>query len=180
MRIIVGLTGLSGSGKTEVANCFEQQEEYSVVRLGKYLRERYWVEKREGESIEDYAERYRFHSIGEYMQNDIGELQQNRKIIIVDSLRTAADYNYFKSCTDKFILIMIMAEKQKRINWILNRRREGDVENNWKLQAHDYWEMSFGIDKLMVLADHFVINDNSIEDMYQTIKSNLKKYEEYI
>ena len=40
-----------------MANCFEQQEEYSVVRLGKYLRERYWVEKREGESIEDYAER---------------------------------------------------------------------------------------------------------------------------
>ena len=69
---------------------------------------------------------------------------------------------------------MVMADRQKRLNWLLKRRREGDVENHWALQAHDYWELAFGIDKLMLLADHFAINNGSIEDTYQTINSNFK------
>lgn len=178
MCIVIGLTGLSGSGKSEIANYLEEKNTFGIIRLGTYMRKLYKDDNYDGD-VETYAEHFRFSTVAKFILDDINRMQNEGKIIIVDSLRTIADYNFFKEYTTNFKLIMVLADREQRIKRLSNRRRTGDSNDALKLQGHDYWEMSFGIDKLMVLVDKFVLNNRSIQELNQEIEQYIAYVEKF-
>lgn len=176
MSIVIGLTGLSGSGKSEIANYLEDKSKFGVIRLGTYMRKLYEDNNYEG-NVEVYAEHFRFSTVAKYLLDDINRMRNEGKIIIVDSLRTVADYNFFKEYAINFKLIMVIANRDKRVERLSNRGRKGDTGDALKLQGHDYWEMSFGIDKLMVLVDKFVLNNRSIQELNREVEQYITHVE---
>lgn len=172
--IIVGLTGLTGCGKTTVA-CHLEEKGFGVVRLGEYLRYLRQKEDFITEDMEKFAEAYKDRSIGEYLKDEINGLMIDKKIVVVDSLRTLADYNFFESLADRFFLITLLSNKSDRRTRTIARGRKGDGENNEQLQMHEIWEMDFGLKNLIVLSDYFITNDTDIMNLMQKIMQIIKK-----
>ena len=176
--MIIGLTGLKGTGKSEIANYLSQRNNVSVIHMGAYLREKYKDYLNTFQSIEEYAETFREYSIGHCMEKELLEYQAQEKVIVIDSLRTLADYRFFSRYDNNFVLIMVIANKQNRRKRICIRRRTDDCYSEEELQDHDFWEMSFGISKLMPLTDYFIINDGNIYELMKNVNLCLLKIQE--
>ena len=176
IRQIVGFTGFTGTGKSEVAKYFEYDRGFSIIRLGEYIRNSIAHNNvSELKEIEQISNKYQEISVGEFFVQEIENYFEKNNIIIVDSLRTLADYNFFKNISEKFTLIMFLADKNNRRKWVLNRSRKGDGKNEEELQEHERWEMDFGLKELMVLSDYYVINDKNIEELKQNVTAILTK-----
>lgn len=174
-KVIVGLTGLSGSGKSEISNWMEKQNGYSVIKLGQYLREQIMREEVKHNEIKQVAERYSDKSIAMLLENKIIEQFSMGNIVVIDSLRTVTDYSYLNGIADKFFLVTILANKEDRKERLLNRKRKGDCKTKEELVEHDYWEMDFGLKNLFVMSDYFIVNNGSIQDMVKSFGYILKK-----
>lgn len=161
MSRIICLTGLSGSGKSEITHALENDSRVGVVRLGEYVRKKCQIEKFAG-STEEYAEQFRFSSICEFLKKEIGILLDSKEIVVIDSVRTIADYQFLFKMSEEVKLIMIVADRRKRLEWLKKRNRNGDSIDGLKLLNHDYWELDYGISSLFGIVDKFFVNEGSI------------------
>lgn len=168
MSRIVCLTGLSGSGKSEITHVLEKDSRVGIVRLGENVRKKSQIEKFDG-TTEEYAERFRFSSICEFMEDEIKKMLTSKEIIIIDSVRTIADYQFLLKTCENVKLIMIVAERVKRLEWLKRRNRTGDSIDGLKLLSHDYWELDYGISSLFGIVDKFFVNERSISDLQDKV-----------
>lgn len=168
MSRIVCLTGLSGSGKSEIVCALEKDPRIGVVRLGETVRKKCQLEKFIG-TTEEYAEKFRFSSICVFLEKEIKIMLDCKEIVVVDSVRTMADYQFLLKMSKDVKLIMIIANRKKRLEWIRKRNRIGDPFNELKLLNHDYWELNYGISSLFGLVDKLYINDGNISSLQDTV-----------
>lgn len=161
MSKIVCLTGLGGSGKSEITRALENDPKIGIVRLGEEVR-RLRREEKTDFSTEEYAEKYRFSSVCETFKEEIKSLAESKEILIVDSVRTMADYCFFQQTFENVKLIMIVADRGRRLDWLKSRNRTGDPKSELKLAGHDYWELDFGISSLFGVVDKFFVNEGSV------------------
>lgn len=168
MGKIICLTGLSGSGKSEIAQAMGKNSKIGVIRLGENVRKKYAFEKFDG-TIEEYAEKYRFSSICEFIKDEIQTMLTTKDIVIIDSLRTIADYRFLLKMSTDIKLIMIVADRNKRLKWLKKRKRVGDPTSVFKLMSHDYWEINYGISNLIGIVDKFIVNNGRISDLQREV-----------
>ena len=164
MGRIVCFTGLGGSGKSEITHAMESDSRFGIIRLGENVREKRQLEKFNG-TTEEYAEKFRFSSICEYIKDEIETMLDSKEVIIIDSVRTMADYQFMLRMSDDVKLIMIVADRSKRLEWLKNRKRRGDPVEELMLAGHDYWELNYGISSLFGCVDKFFVNEGSISNL---------------
>ena len=129
--MIIGLTGLMGSGKSTLVNVLKKQN-YKLITLSDMVREECRKQKKE-EKRENLMEigyflrsKFGIGILGKRALNKINE--QNYKNCIVDGIRNPAEVLELRKHPD-FILIANTAPEDMIIERILTRKRKDDTLN---------------------------------------------------
>jgi dephospho-CoA kinase len=180
-KIVVGLAGMPGSGKSLVVKT-AQQEGYAVVVMGDVIREETQkrglkpTPKNIGKVMLELREKGGNSIIADKCIPKI-EQQKSGKVI-VDGLRSPSEVDVFKAHFSKFSLIAVHASPETRFNRLYRRRRSDDPDG-WELfHERDMRELSVGLGNAITMAEHFIINENKRADVKIKVKETLRMIEE--
>jgi dephospho-CoA kinase len=180
-KIVVGLAGMPGSGKSLVVET-ARAAGYAVVVMGDVIREETQkrglkpTPKNIGKVMLELREKDGASVIADKCIPKI-EQQKNRKVII-DGLRSLSEVDAFKAHFSKFSLIAVHASPETRFIRLYRRRRSDDPDR-WELfHERDMRELSVGLGNAVAMAEHFVINENKRADVKIKVKETLRMIEE--
>jgi dephospho-CoA kinase len=180
-KIVVGLAGMSGSGKSLVVKT-AQQEGYAVVVMGDVIREETQkrglkpTPKNIGKVMLELRKKGGNSIIADRCIPKI-EQQKSGKVI-VDGLRSLSEVDAFKAHFSKFSLMAVHASPETRFNRLYRRRRSDDPDG-WELfHERDMRELSVGLGNAIAIAEHFIINENKRADVKIKVKETLRIIEE--
>lgn len=166
---VIGLVGLTGSGKTEVAK-FLSDLGVPRVRMGDVV----WRElKRRGREISETSvaelanelrEREGMGAIAKRCIPLIRERGREKQAVVVDGIRGLEEVEEFrKAFGEDFCLWGVWAKPSTRYSRISGRGREDDAPERFR--EKDERELGWGLGKAFALADELVINEGSLEEL---------------
>jgi dephospho-CoA kinase len=178
---VIGVVGLPGSGKTEVAKVAGKLD-MPRVRMGDVVWEE--VKKRGLELNEENVgavagelrEKEGLDAIAKRCVPLIKKKGEDKKAVLVDGIRGKAEVEEFRrSFGEKFSLLTVKASEQTRFKRVSSRRREDDISSLEAFREKDERELSWGLDGAMNLADYTIVNEGTLEEFRQQAKEILKK-----
>jgi dephospho-CoA kinase len=181
-KIVIGLTGMPGSGKSLVVVETALQEGYAVVVMGDVVREE--TQKRglplTPENVGKVMLGLRAEG-GDYViaEKCIPKIEQARSSrVIVEGIRSLHEANIFKGHFAKFTLMAVHSSPETRFKRLYNRGRSDDSKN-WEIfHDRDMRELGVGIGNAIAMAEFMIINEDSIDATKAKVKKTLRRAEE--
>jgi dephospho-CoA kinase len=184
MLLVVGLTGLAGSGKSEVSDYLVKEFGFKKLVFSDILREE--AEKRNLLKNKGYEEqKYIFSKLGEQLRKESGKWgilaekliekikSGNSEKVVVDGFRSAEEVDLFKKSFEKFCLVFVDANEKVRF---LRRKLEDSLTNLEQLRRRDKKDIEeLGLGKAIEMADFTIDNSGTIEDLHKEIDSLMEK-----
>jgi dephospho-CoA kinase len=180
-KIVVGLAGMPGAGKSLVVET-AREEGYAVVVMGDVVREE--TQKRGldpnpkniGKVMLELREKCGNSIIAEKCIPRI-EQQESGKVI-VDGLRSLSEVDAFKAHFSRFSLVAVHASPETRFNRV-SRRRRSDDPDEWDLfHERDMRELGVGLGNAIAMAEHLIVNENRRDDAKSKVRATLRRIEE--
>jgi len=172
VELIIGLTGLIGSGKTEVSNHLIKNHNFNYISTGDLVRQE--CKKQGLEPNRKNAQAMQKTMVDEYgadywtnkVINTIKEKKWKRAIF--DGVRYNIDFELpKKEFGDKFILVYIKAEKQVRFERIKKRNRIGDPQTIQEFDKQENNELKlFDFTELFEKVDFTLDNSEDIPHLH--------------
>jgi len=175
VELIIGLTGLIGSGKTEVSTHLIKKYNFKYLSTGDIVRE---------ECVKQGLEpnRENAHAMQKTMVDKYGKDYWTNKVIntikknkweraIFDGVRYNIDLELPKrEFGDKFILVYVKAEQKVRFKRIKNRGRVGDPDNFEGFESQENNELKlFDFLELFEKADFLIDNSEDIPHLQNEV-----------
>lgn len=169
--MIIGITGLIGSGKSAVTNMLVAQ---GFIHLGCSTIIAEEVKKRGLEINRD-----NLIKIGNEVRKEFGNGEWAKRLIakidskknyVVEGFRNIAEIDEFKKL-ENFYLLGVSAGKIRRMNWILSRNKIGDPKNAEefeKLEKRDFLQgIDYGQQNALCfsMADYYISNEGSLHEL---------------
>jgi dephospho-CoA kinase len=181
IKLVVGLAGMPGSGKSVVVNTAKENS-YAVVVMGDVVREeassrgfepspenigRIMLELRDKEGDSVIAKRC------------IPKIDKTKETkVLVDGVRSLSEVEEFKKHYPNFTLIAVHASPETRFQRLYRRRRSDDSAD-WKVfHERDMRELSVGLGNAISMAEHIIINEETLDAAKTKTKEVLRKVEE--
>jgi len=176
-KVVVGVAGMPGAGKAEIAKV-AKQEGYSVVVMGNEIREE---TKRRG--LEPTPE-----NIGKIMlklREEEGPTVVAKRcvpkianasadMVLVDGIRSLHEVYEFEKNFPQFVLIAVHSSPETRFGRLFRRRRSDDPKG-WKVFIErDLRELSVGQGSVIAMADHMIVNEGTLEEFKAKIQTVLE------
>jgi adenylate kinase len=173
-KIVLAVTGLPGSGKTEATTYFKSKK-LPVVHFGNIIND--LVEERKLEHTEDVhkkvrmevREKYGMEAMAVLSKEKISKALEKNTLVVLDGLYSFEEYQYLsKEFKDaKVVLLVLWADKKMRYDRVGRRKDRRGLANaerdlNEILQANKGPTLAF--------ADYMVINDGSIADLHAKLE----------
>ncbi|MCD6248562.1 MAG: flagellar hook-basal body complex protein FliE [Hadesarchaea archaeon] len=179
--LVIGVVGLQGSGKTEVAKAISQ---FGIprVRMGDIVLEE--VRKRgldlNEQTVGAIAEEIRkiegAAAIAKRCAPLIRSLGRGKKGVVVDGIRSKAEVDEFREIFGKnFLLIAVKANERIRYERVRSRSRIDDATGPESFREKEKRELSWGLKQAMEAADFTLINEGTLEDLQRQVNKILKK-----
>lgn len=179
-KLVVGLVGMPGSGKSLVVKA-AQQEGYTVVVMGDVIREETQNRgldlnpKNVGKVMLELRKTGGNSVIAEKCIPKISKQESSK--IIIDGLRSLHEAETFKAHFAKFSLIAVHAAPETRFRR-LNRRGRSDDPASWDVfHERDARELSVGLGNAIAMAEYFIINEKSRYATRAKVKETLRMVE---
>ena len=184
--MIIGVTGLIGSGKGAVADILVRK---GFIKLGHSA---ILDEELRARNIE--INRDNQVKIANEMRNQYGHGYWARKLIeriepgknyVVEGFRNTAEVEEFKKIPN-FLLVGVAAGRKRRYEWISNRQRHGDPKNFeefLKVEVRDFLEKeAYGQQNAFcfAMADRFVQNEGNLDDLNYQVNRLFEEVSETI
>lgn len=180
---IIGIVGLQGSGKTEVASKLVE-EGAARVRMGNIV----WkeIENRDLEVNEENVglvanelrEKEGMSAIAKRCIPIIREKGKESKAVVVDGIRGIAEVEKYKEeFGEDFVLLSIESSEETRYERIKDRKREDDIQDFEKFKEKDTRELNWGMKEAMESSDYKVSNEGTL---YKLKEKTSKIFEEII
>ena len=179
-KIVVGLAGMPGSGKSLVVETARELG-FGIVIMGDVIRE---------ETL-NLGLDLTPQNVGKVMlqlRADGGvavvaqkcipkiEAQENSKVLI-DGLRSLHEVEAFKTHFAKFSIAAVHASPESRFTRLSNRRRSDD-SNGWEVfHERDMRELSVGLGDVIAMAEQMIVNDAGIDEVKKRIGEALGRIE---
>lgn len=168
---VIGIVGLHGSGKTEVAKALARLGA-PYVRMGDVV----WDEvKRRGLNIteanvakvaSELREREGLGAIAKRCIQLIKTRGKDKRAVVVDGIRGVAEVNEFRRAFgDNFHLLAVQAGEPIRYSRIASRGRADDADTQERFREKDRREVSWGLDEAFALADFTIVNEGTLEEL---------------
>jgi dephospho-CoA kinase len=168
---VIGVTGMPGAGKTEVAKVAEAKG-IPVIRMGDLV----WKEvKRRGLELSDelvgkVASKLRKGEPAIWAIKTIEAIKQlQTEIVVIDGVRSEAEAKRFKSEFPNFLLVAIHASLATRFKRIFGRGRVDDIASKRAFIERDKRELKWGIGDAIALADLMLVNESSLEEFRKEV-----------
>ncbi|MDH7564661.1 MAG: AAA family ATPase [Candidatus Bathyarchaeota archaeon] len=172
-KLVIGLAGMPGSGKSIVVNVAKENG-YSVVVMGDVVREE--TAKRGLELTP--------HNVGKVMldlrEKEGAEVIAKRCIpkidastrgkVIIDGLRSLHEVDEFKKYFPSFRLLAIHSSPETRFRRLYNRRRSDDPDGWTVFHERDMRELCVGLGNVIAMAESIVVN----EEAYDIVKERAR------
>jgi len=179
--MIVGLSGLNGSGKGEVLNYLEERSFYpfslsDVIR--RHLEEQGVAETRD--RMIDAGRAIRAEKGPGGLAEMLADKIISDRNYVVDSIRHPAEVEVLRSRTPHFHLIWVDAPAEIRLDRINERGRAGDATTLEELRAQEGRELGSddpAAQQLLAvkdLADTILVNDGSITELHGKLQEVLE------
>jgi dephospho-CoA kinase len=180
-KIVVGLAGMPGSGKSLVVETARELG-YAIVVMGDVIRE---------ETVKlglDLTP----HNVGKVMlqlradggvtavaQKCIPKIEEQASTkVLVDGLRSLYEVEAFKAHFAKFSLVAVHASPETRFSRLFSRRRSDDPSGWEVFRDRDMRELSVGLGNVIAMAEQMIVNDNSVEEIKPKVAETLRRIEE--
>jgi len=180
-KLVVGLAGMPGSGKSLVV-LTAQELGYAIIVMGDVIRQETRTRGLEltpqnvGKVMLELRQKNGNYVIARRCIPKITE-QCNPKVL-VDGLRSLHEAEIFKENFLKFSLIAVYASPEIRFQRLSNRGRSDDTSKWQVFHDRDMREINVGLGNVIAMADEMVINNNSVEQVKAEIKESLGRIEE--
>jgi dephospho-CoA kinase len=176
-KLVVGIAGPPGAGKTEVARVATQLG-YSYIRMGDVVLEE--VKKRglkiSEENVGTVASELRKLGEAEIARRCIPSIREKGGAVVVDGIRGIAEVEEFRNeFGDAFKLISVWASQRTRFQRISKRSREDDARGWEEFQKKDRRELSWGLGEALVLSDFLIVNEGNLEELKEKAKEILER-----
>jgi dephospho-CoA kinase len=170
---LIGLTGTNGAGKGEVAAYFTKKG-YPYFSLSDLIRE-------ELQKAGKKESRNNLIKMGNQLREKYGPDILAKRIMniitskaIIDSIRNPKEIEYLKK-QEKFILLAVDAPPELRYERVKKRGREesaSTLQEFIKKEAEEMTnrEKAQQLQSCMKMADYFITNDSSLEDLNKKLE----------
>lgn len=179
-KLVIGLAGMPGSGKSLVVDTARELG-YAVVVMGDVVRQETvkrgfeLTSQNVGKVMLELRQKEGNFVIAQKCVLKIKEQASNK--ILVDGLRSLYEADIFKEHFSKFSLVAIHASPEIRFNRLCKRQRSDDP-TEWKVfNERDIRELTVGLGNVIAMAEQIVVNDNSLEVVKAKIKESLEEIE---
>lgn len=179
--VVIGIVGLTGSGKTEVAKVASKFD-IPCVRMGDVV----WEEvKRRGLELNEAT-------VGavanEFRRRDgpaaiairciplIEGQGKGKQAVVVDGIRSSAEVEEFRRAFgDRFHLLAVSANERKRYSRIAARERADDVRSLEAFREKDARELSWGLSEALASPDSTLVNEGPLDEHRRRAAEVIKK-----
>lgn len=176
-KIVVGMAGMPGAGKTEIAR-LAKEKGYAVVVMGDEIREE---TKRRG--LEPTPE-----NVGKIMlklREEEGPTivakrcipkitNTSTDIVLVDGIRSLHEVYEFEKNFPQFVLVAVHCSPETRFRRLFRRRRSDDPKGWEVFIERDLRELSVGQGSVIAMADHMIVNEGTLEEFKAKIREVLE------
>jgi len=165
-KIIVGLAGMAGSGKSVVANV-ARQNGYEVVLMGNVVREE--AQKRHIEPSPEHLGRIMLElrqaeGDAAIAKRCIPRIESTLKSkVLIDGVRSLAEVEEFKKHFAKFTFVAIHTSPETRFKRLFTRQRSDDPKVMETFRQRDQRELGVGLGNAIAMADYIIVNEGNIE-----------------
>ena len=179
-KLVVGLAGMPGSGKSLVVETAREQG-YAIVVMGDVIREE--TAKRGLELTPQNVGKVMLQLRVESGNTVVAQKcvpkidEQASTKVLVDGLRSLYEVDAFKEHFAKFTVAAVHASPETRFNRLFSRRRSDDPYGWEVFSERDMRELSVGLGNVIAMAQQLIVNDNSVEEVKGAIKEALGRIE---
>ncbi len=180
-KLVIGLTGMPGAGKSSVVN-YAQKAGYNVVTMGDVIREE--TAKRGLELNPENMGKVMLELRAVGGDNVVAEkcvpkiAEKEEQKIIIDGLRSYNEAEVFQKNFSNFVLVAVHAQPQIRFSRLSTRGRSDDPKTWEVFHERDMRELGVGIGKAIALSEYIIINDSSLTVLNSRAKQLLRRVEQ--
>ena len=178
-RVIIGLMGTIGSGKTYVSDYLIQKYKFYKISMGDLVREKAdeLKIKRTRENLQKLAEEYRQKYGKNYWVKEVFKKikKYDKEYFLIDGIRTPIEAETAKK--NSAFLILVDAKPNLRHKRIIERAREGEEKDTIEqIQAEDRKEWKiFNLKKTFSYAEYKILNNSTKKSLENKIDIALRK-----
>ena len=179
-KIVVGLAGMPGSGKSLVVETARELD-YDIVIMGDVIREetlKLGLDLTPANVGKVMLQLRADGGVSVVAQKCIPKIEvQEKNKVLIDGLRSLHEVEAFKTHFAKFSIAAVHASPETRFTRLSNRRRSDD-SNGWAVfHERDMRELSVGLGNVIAMAEQMIINDVGIEEVKDRIAEALRRIE---
>jgi dephospho-CoA kinase len=179
-KLVIGLTGMPGSGKSLVIKAAQMQG-YDVVVMGDVVREETAKRGLELNPVNVGKVMLELRATGGdnvVADKCVPKIEQkpNPKVI-VDGLRSFKEAEVFKNNFLNFILVTVHSSPRTRFERLSTRGRSDDPKTWEVFQERDMRELGVGIGNAIALSEYVITNDGTEEALKAAVSEVLRKVE---
>lgn len=175
MRRLICLTGMPGAGKTVVAEVARDLG-LKVYSMGDIVREE--VLKEKGALSWEDVKRIMFEIREKEGPRAVAKrvlkamLRENWDVAVIEGVRSLKEIEEFKTVGEVTVLA-IHSSPMDRYERLRRRAREGDPKSFEEMRERDLKELSLGLGDVIALADHMIVNNDTLESFKERAKELL-------
>ncbi len=179
-KLVIGLTGMPGSGKSLVVQSMKEKG-YTVVTMGDVIREE--TAKRGLEPTPQnigkvMLELRKEGGVTVVADKCVPKIEQNpHPKIVVDGIRSFVEAEVFMNRLPNFVLIAVHSSPQVRFERLSTRGRSDDPKTWEVFHERDMREIGVGIGNAIALAEYVIINDGTKEALNTRVAQVLRRAE---
>lgn len=176
--MIIGLTGLAGCGKEEVADYLKKKYGFRVFNFSQDVllsiaKERGIEPTKMNLSIlgDELRKEKGMGALAHLLMEKIKKEKDSDRIVI-SGFRSTEEVDYVRNEELNFYLVKVDADPMIRFS----RRRPDDPQTQEEFFARDKRDIeNKGLGKVMKMADFTIKNNSSIEELYKDVDALVKK-----
>lgn len=191
-RVIIGLTGAFGSGASFLAdNFFMLKRGFEKFSLSQVLKEKfkqeYGKDYENRNELQEYGNKIRKEdpeALAKIIDKKISSKTNQKKNIIIDSIRNPAEIFYFRNKYPEFILIGVFADyavRWERVKDVYNNKKDDFDQDERKDQGKS--EPGYGqkvsdcfFESDLIILNNEPINTENPNDEYKGMDSKIQAY----
>jgi len=178
--LIIGLVGMPASGKTVVAEYLAKKPDAMRIHFGDFIWN--YLAKRGVKPTEEMGMMAGLFMWAEYgdipladWANNLIKNARGKKLIILDSLRTSDEAQYFQAkYPEKFHVIAVLTSPAIRLKREQSRGRFGKV-TKLEFRMRDREELMLGVGDLIASSSHYIDANKSVPEMQKQADAILKQ-----